>query len=137
MPHYLRWRLVRFTQKKFTVSVVGIITNDEQEVLILDHYFRLAYSWGLPGGFLEMSEPPEKGIRREIREETDLELEDVSLMRVRNTGRHIEIVFRAKGIGEAKVSSNEIREVGWFDMDSLPKMGEVQVKLLKDILGSS
>ena len=137
MPDFLRWRLVRFTQKKYTVSVVGIITNELEEVLVLDHYFRLRYSWGLPGGFIEPFEPPEDAIRREIREETDLDLEDLQLIRVRNTGRHIEILFRARGVGEAKVNSREIRETGWFKLDSLPEMSERQIRLLNEILDNN
>ncbi len=137
MPYYLRWRIVWLTQKKFTVSVVGIITNDKQEILILDHYFRLKYSWGLPGGFINRGEKPNDAIRREIKEETDLELENVNLIRVRNVGRHIEILFEAKGVGEAKVSSREIRAVGWFTLDSLPEMSDIQTQLLKDTIAKS
>jgi len=137
MPYYLRWRLVWFSQKKFTVSVVAIITNDRNEILILDHYFRLKFSWGLPGGFINRGEKPIDAIRREIKEETDLELENVKLVKVRNVGKHIEILFRAKGVGEAKVSSREIRAVNWFTLDKLPEMSDVQIHLLKNTFRAS
>ena len=134
MPHYFRWRLVWFTQNKFTVSVVGIITNEKQEILILDHYFRLRYSWGLPGGFINRGEIPKEAIKREIKEETDLDLKDINLIKVRNVGRHIEIMFRASATGNGKVTSREIREIGWFKIDNLPEMSDVQIKLLKNAL---
>ena len=128
---------MRLTQKKFTVSVVGIITNKRNEILILDHFFRLHHTWGLPGGFIGPFEPPEDAIRREIKEEADLELEDLRLVRIRNAESHIEILFRANGIGEAKVNSKEIKEVGWFSIHNLPEISNVQVEILRDVIGTS
>jgi len=135
MPYKLRHTVARSIQNRFTVSVVAIITNEKEEVLILDHYFRLTYSWGLPGGFIDHSEQPVTGIKREIQEETNLGLEDIELLRIRTIDKHIEILFKAKGFGEAKVNSGEIREVGWFALDDLPEMSQVQVELLKKVLG--
>lgn len=135
MPYKLRRTAARSIQNRFTVSVAAIVTNEKKEVLVLDHYFRLTYSWGLPGGFVDHSEQPVAGIKREIQEETDLELEDIELLRVRTIDKHIEILFKAKGFGEAKVNSGEIREVGWFALDDLPEMSQVQVELLKRVLG--
>lgn len=134
IPYILRLKAIRFTQNKFTVSVVAVVTNDKREVLVLDHYFRPRFSWGLPGGFIDRSEAPEDAIRREIREETDLELEDLVLLTVRSTGSHIEIIFCAKGKGEAKVNSTEIRDLGWFNLNNLPEMSEVQKNLLEFVL---
>lgn len=135
MPYKLRRTAARSIQNRFTVSVVAIITNEKEEVLVLDHYFRLTHSWGLPGGFIDHSEQPIEGIKREIQEETSLELSDINLVRVHTIGKHIEILFRAKGFGEARVNSGEIREVGWFSIDDLPKMSQMQIELLRRVLG--
>ena len=51
-PRFLRLRLIRASQKKFTASAAAIITNERGEVLLLDHYLRPGASWGFPGGFL-------------------------------------------------------------------------------------
>ncbi|MEZ5346542.1 MAG: NUDIX hydrolase [Pyrinomonadaceae bacterium] len=134
MPYYFRIRTVRALQPKFTASVVGIITNEKGEILILDHYFRPKFCWGLPGGFLEANEAPESGIRREIKEETDLDLHDLILLRIRSTGSHLEIIFRARGSGEAKVNSTEIRDFGWFHPDRLPEMSKTQIDFLNEFL---
>lgn len=134
MPYYFRIKVVRILQRKFTASVVGIITNDKDEVLILDHYFRAKYCWGLPGGFLEAFEAPETGIKRELKEEIDIDLRDVKLLRVRSSGKHLEIIFRAQGIGEGKVSSGEIRGFGWFSLDQLPEMSKMQLRFLDEFL---
>ena len=136
IPYILRLKAIRFTQNKFTVSVVAVVTNQADEVLVLDHYFRPRFSWGLPGGFIDRGEAPEEAIRREILEETNLELEDLELLTVRSTGTHIEIIFRAGGVGEAKVNSSEIRALGWFELSNLPEMSEVQKNLLEIVINN-
>ena len=86
----------------------------------MNHVLRPVSGWGLPGGFMNAGEQPEEAFRREIREETGLELSDVILTRIRTLQRHIEIIFVAKGIGEAAVKSREIIELDWFDLDNMP-----------------
>src|SRR5687768_5165745 len=113
-PSELRTWLTRRMHTSFTVSAAGIVTDDSGRVLLLDHVLRPVSGWGLPGGFLERGEQPETALRRELREETGLDLRDVSVYRVRTMRRHIEIIFLATGVGEAKVRSREITEVRWF-----------------------
>ncbi len=133
MPYRMRMKVVRSVQRKFTVSVVAIVTNQKNEILVLDHYFRPGATWGLPGGFIDPYEDAEDGIRREIKEETDLELENIRLLKVRTIGKHLEILFIAKGNGEAKVNSREIKELGWFALDNLPKnMGKTQLEWIDE-----
>ena len=98
-----------------------MIANDRGEVLLLNHHMRPVSGWGVPGGFLNFGEQPEAAFRREIREETGLELRDVSIYRTRTLKRHIEIIFLATAVGEASVKSPEIIELGWFAVDDIPK----------------
>ena len=120
LPKGLRVAVTHVTQDKFIVSVVAVVTNEDGKVLILDHVLRPGSGWGLPGGFMESFEQPEESIRRELREEVGLELEDVRLAIVRNLGRHIEVIYRADAVGEARVMSREIVQFGWFDPTQLP-----------------
>lgn len=121
MPPRARRLATRIFQVRFTVSAAGIITNEKGEVLLLNHVLRPVSGWGVPGGFLNFGEQPEAAFRREIREETGLELKEVSLYRTRTFKRHIEIIFLATGVGEANVKSREIIELGWFAIDDIPK----------------
>ncbi len=134
-PGKMRLKIIRLTQKKFTASVAAVITNEQQEVLLLDHFFRPFSNWGLPGGFIEIGEQPKDAIKREIYEETGLELENVKMFRIRNLGRHIEILFAAKAKGIAKVKSREINGLGWFLLDKMPeKVSLAQKAIIKDVL---
>jgi 8-oxo-dGTP diphosphatase len=127
MPRKARTLVTRSVQSKFTVSAAGIILNEKGQVLLLDHVLRPNSGWGMPGGFVDTGEQPEAALRREIREETGLELADVRLIRCRTLRRHMEIIFVARGVGEAVVSSFEIKSLAWFDPDKMP--GEMSLDL--------
>ena len=120
LPWRVRAKIVRLTQQKFTVSAAAVVLNPEREVLLLNHVLRPSSGWGLPGGFLQKGEQPDDGIRREIREEIDLELDSLALFRVRTLGSHIEMIFTARAAGVPRVVSREIYEFGWFDPATLP-----------------
>lgn len=137
LPSSLRQIIIRTTQRKFTVSVAAIIFNEKGEVLLLDHVLRPVSSWDIPGGFLEHREQPIDAVRRELFEETGIELNEVEMIRVRTINRHIEILFRAETSGTASVKSREINAVRWFNMDEMPqnmsrKQKELIAKLLKN-----
>jgi len=66
-------------------------------------------------------EQPEAAIRREIREETGLELTDVKLYRVRTLKRHVEILYTARSSGSGAIGSREITEIRWFDPAEVPR----------------
>lgn len=135
IPWGMRRFIVRLTQDRFTVSAAVVVTDPAGKVLLLDHHIRPRSGWGLPGGFLEHGEQPEAGIRREIREETGLELAELALLRVRTLGTHIEMLFRAISDGDAEVKSKEIKGLGWFDTASLPpRMNAGQKKFIEDLL---
>jgi hypothetical protein len=58
MPSSARMKIVRLTQKQFTVSVAAIVLNESDEILLLDHVLRPGSGWGIPGGFLARAEQP-------------------------------------------------------------------------------
>lgn len=134
-PFSVRLKIVRLTQASFTASAAVVIINENGEVLLLDHLLRAGSGWGLPGGFIEHDESPEEGIRREIREETGLEINDLKLLRVRTVSRHIEILFSAGARDKGEIKSREIRDLRWFRYEDLPeKLSGSQKKLIRDCL---
>ena len=136
MPRALRLKAIRLTQKKFTVSVVAVVINDERKILLLDHLLRPGAGWALPGGFMEAGELPEAAVKREIREETSLELENVKLLNVRTINSHVEIVFSAEARGEAVPNSREINDAGWFSIDEMPaETSSIQRQIASEVLG--
>lgn len=138
LPNFVRKKIIRVSQKKFTVSVGAIILNENNEILLLDHVFRPGSGWGIPGGFIESDEQPHEAIKREIFEETGLKIENVEMMWVKTFYQHIEIIFRAEGKGEAQVKSSEIIGLGWFTIDSMPaQMSKGQKEIVKKVLSKT
>lgn len=130
-----RLKIVRATQRKFTVSVAAIVTNERGEVLLLDHVLRPYSNWGIAGGFLEANEQPEDAIRREIREETGLELKNLQMVAVGTKNRHVEILFRAEATGRAEAKSREINAAAWFAVEEMPEdMSGAQKSEILDFL---
>ena len=133
----IQLKIIRSTQKTFTVSVAAVIINENEEILLLNHVLRSDLSWGIPGGFIQNGEQPEAAAKREIREETGLELENIKLIRLRTINCHIEILFRASPVGTAKVQSLEISELGWFKVNEMPeKMSHIQKQTVEKVLNS-
>jgi 8-oxo-dGTP diphosphatase len=129
-------KIIRATQKKFTVSAAAVITNAEGKVLLLNHVLRPFSGWGLPGGFMSVGEQPEETIRRELREETGIELEDLRMFRIRTLERHVEILFSAVAVGEASVLSREILDLGWVDVEAMQEhLAGSQKNEIKQLLG--
>lgn len=108
----------------FTVGVSGVVLDDAGQVLLLRHRFRESQAWELPGGFLPRSERPEEALRRELREETGLEIDVGPLIGVgTRVGQHLDLCYAARIQGEtAMVTNAEILEARFFPSDRLPAL---------------
>lgn len=136
-PRVLRLKAVRLTQNKFTASVAAVVINENREVLLLKHLMRPFHSWGFPGGFMEHGESPEEAIRREICEETGLELKNIEIVRVRTIKTHLEIIFRAEAGGKPEAKSREITDAQWFKSNEMPEdMSRKQKAMAEEIMNS-
>ncbi|HKG22837.1 MAG TPA: NUDIX domain-containing protein [Blastocatellia bacterium] len=122
-PKRLRRLGVYASESRFTVTAGAVVIDKENRVLLLKHVFRVGSGLGIPGGFISKGEQPEDAIRRELREEVELEVEEPELAFVR-THKHInqvEIIFLCRPSGPARAGSFEIQTLGWFALDSLPR----------------
>ena len=57
-----------------TIRVYGILINEKKEVLVSDEYIRGSYYTKFPGGGLEVGEGTRDCLKREFKEEMDLEV---------------------------------------------------------------
>jgi ADP-ribose pyrophosphatase YjhB (NUDIX family) len=84
--------------------------------------------WDLPGGFLHEDEHPLDALRREVREETALEIEPVDFLGFwlePYDGRTVLcLAWTARATGEAR-AGDDLVELRWFGPDELPPPGEL------------
>ena len=98
---------------RHSVSVTGVITDDRGRALLIRR--RDNHRWEPPGGVLELDETIHDGLRREVREETGLDVEPIALTGVyKNMNRAIiALVFRCKTIGGQLSTTDETEVVRW------------------------
>ena len=95
------------------VSVAALVTNDKGEVLLVNSPWR---GWEYPGGLIEPGESFEAALKREVREESGIEIEITGFIGIcKNVERNIvNIDFAARCTGGTLTTSEESTEVGWF-----------------------
>lgn len=115
-------------ERRPAVGVGVVVAKGDEILLIRRHGVHGAGTWSTPGGHLDWGEAPEACARREVREETGVEIDDVAFLGITSDlfdadDRHyVTLWFTARhASGEATVAApDEMSEVGWFDRRSLP-----------------
>ena len=107
------------TTPRHSVSVAAVITDDHNRALLIQRADN--GHWEPPGGVLELGETIHEGLRREVREETGLEIEPVTLSGVyKNMSRGIiALVFRCKITGGSLVTTAETAGYRWATEDDV------------------
>lgn len=106
-----------------SVSVAGVIVDGEGRALVVRR--RDNGRWEPPGGVLELQETVQQGLRREIKEETGLDIEIGNLTGIYKNMVHgiVALVFRCVPAGGELTLNPEVSEFRWMHT------GEVQREL--------
>jgi 8-oxo-dGTP diphosphatase len=104
---------------KHSVSVAGIVVRDDGRVLVIRRNDN--GHWEAPGGVLELGESFEDGVRREVLEETGLEITVERLSGVyKNLANGIvALVYRCRPVAGDTHPTAEAREVRWMTRDQV------------------
>jgi len=115
------------------VGVGGVVVAGGRALLIRRGGPPLAGQWSIPGGMLELGESIEEGVRRELQEETGIEVRVRDLIEVferiipgegGRTRYHFVIVdYLCEMVrGEARAAS-DVTDVAWASEDELEQYG--------------
>jgi 8-oxo-dGTP diphosphatase len=81
--------------------------------------------WSIPGGIVETGELLRDAVRREIREETGLEVEPLSIVEVfesiRPTYHFVVVDFLCRVIGGELRAGSDAESARWFGVQELPE----------------
>jgi len=98
---------------RHSVSVAAVVVDDHNRVLLIRR--RDNGHWEPPGGVLELDEEVVDGLRREVAEETGIQVEPVALTGVyKNMARGIvALVFRCRQLAGLATTADETAEFRW------------------------
>ncbi|MER8104296.1 NUDIX domain-containing protein [Kitasatospora sp. NPDC094016] len=131
------------TRPLWLTAVVAVVLDDRGRVLL----GRRADDgrWAPVGGILDPGEQPADGVVRECLEETGVVAVPELLASVTvspqvtypngDVTQYLVLTFRCRAVGgEARVNDDESLEVGWYPLDGLPPMIEVEHERLRHAL---
>lgn len=120
-----------------------IVLNERNEILL--QLRSDTNDWGVPGGGMEMGDSLEETARRELFEETGLEAQELELLDIASGKEfyyqfphgdeiyNVTAVFKAIKVTGTLTFDEESVELGYFPLDSLPKLNGTTEKLLQKI----
>ncbi len=121
----------------------ALVTDDRGRLLLVRRAVEPDKGlWDIPGGFLDEAEHPLDALRRELREETGLDIEPVDFV-CATIDRYgdgpgaqatLNLVWSARVIGGQPAPADDVAELGWFAPDSVPGEGELAFNHVQDVV---
>ena len=110
----LWWFVLNFFNNHFMCSVIGIVYDSQNRILLLDHKYR-PHSPAFPSGWLRKGENPLDTIVREIKEETNFNVQPKRLLSIGSSKKflHLEFVVEVLYLDGEFIPSNEVSNFSW------------------------
>ena len=126
--------------QNFPFVAVGCVVRKDNEFLLVREARMDKGLWNQPGGWLDKGENLVDGARREVKEETGLDVQIKGLLGVFNlvkrnhpeakTDIHcVKIIFAAEVVGgELSFDKDEITEARWFSQEEIERMEKDELR---------
>lgn len=127
------------------VGATVLIFNDKNELLL--NLRSDTGDWGIPGGLKELNETIEECAKREMKEETNLEVDDLKLLAVLSGKDYyfkypnddeldcVIVLFEARNYkGDLKINDDESTKLEFFSLDDLPQLESRAQKIIEKIV---
>jgi ADP-ribose pyrophosphatase YjhB (NUDIX family) len=131
-PGWMRQLFLRVLNPSFMVGAMALIVDADGRILVVEHTYRRQVPWGLPGGWLKHAESPESGLRREVLEETGLQVQVESLLGADFWGSsQLDLLYRCSVLSGRYTPSDETARHRWVYPPDLPELLPNQYRLLR------
>lgn len=104
------------------VAVVVFVEREGKVLLVLRGFEPERGKWALPAGFVDRGEDPAAAARREMFEETGLEVTITRPVDVLFDSGKIIIVYAAQVNGGTLSANDDVDDARWFGPDELPDL---------------
>ncbi len=116
-----------FQERRSPIVTVGALVFDDANRVLMIRTHKWSNLWGIPGGKIKWGEPSEEALRREMKEETSLDITNIEFVVVQDCSHSKEFYreahfvllnYTCRCVGEPAVKLNdEAREFRWVTMD--------------------
>lgn len=127
--HAGKYRMREGEEKDLKKNGLAIIFNDEMKVLLLkrspEEEYWMPNKWALVGGGIEEGETPIDATQREIKEETQLDIEKFKeKFVIQRSPDSVEHIFIAKYEGDSDdvILNEEHVDYGWYSIDEIKEL---------------
>jgi ADP-ribose pyrophosphatase YjhB (NUDIX family) len=116
--------MTRDLSKHWDVGVTGAVVRGNAVLYVRRNYEPNKNFWTLPGGYAEHTETLDEAVRRELREETGIEINVTGVIGVRTRyggkGGAVLVIFRCELVsGEPQADDYEISAAEFFDAEHI------------------
>ena len=122
------------------IIVGGVLEKDGKYLLVQEAQEKCYGKWNLPAGHLDPNETIFEAAKREIKEESGLDVELTGVCQIGNkkleSDVFVSVIFSTKVLGgDIKFDPDEILDVKWFSYEELLSM-KAQLRSEKFIMGA-
>lgn len=123
---YENWRLFLEKAKDIDEIAKAVVFKDDKILLLKRSNYLKKYAgeWDLPGGHLVEDESTEDGLRREVEEETNLSLKNITKLMKNGKMNY----FKADAGSEEIKLSDEHTEYKYFSESEIKELSELPAK---------
>jgi 8-oxo-dGTP diphosphatase len=115
------------------IGVGAVIVQNGRVLLVRRDTEPLRGEWSVPGGMLELGEKLRDGVRREVQEETGIDVETGDVLDVfdsiftdtlgRTQYHYVLIDYLCRPLGGEPRAGSDVSDARWVSVEALPAMG--------------